>query len=169
MNSSKSAVERLAVWLPLAVVLILAGATLFSGMPATAAAGPSVDDEAAIRQAARTWSDVADAKDLERTVSYYAEDASMYPNGAPVVMGKQAIRQLWAQFMAQPGYSLRTRTLKVEVAGSHDLAYEVGSFELKMNDAQGMQVDSAGKYIVVWKRQADGQWKAVGDIFNMDK
>ncbi len=165
--------ERLAVVVPLAAILILALATVVSNVgltnPVLAQTGSVADDEAAIRQAARVWSDVADAKDLEKTVSYYAEDANMFPNGAPVVMGKAGIRKVWEAFMATPGYSLRTTTFKVDVAKSRDLAYEAGTFELKQNDPQGNRVSAMGKYIVVWKRQTNGDWKAVVDIFNMDK
>ncbi len=165
--------ERLSLVAPVAAILILATATVVSSVgftkPVLAQTGGAADDEAAIRQAARVWSDVADAKDLEKTVSYYADDANMFPNGAPVVMGKAGIRKVWEAFMNTPGYSLRTTTFKVDVAKSRDLAYEAGTFEMKQNDAQGNRVTGAGKYIVVWKRQANGEWKAVVDIFNMDK
>ena len=164
--------ERLAVLVPVAAILVLALATLVSSgftKPVLAQTGSLADDEAAIRHAAQAWSDVADAKDLEKTVSYYAEDANMFPNGAPMVMGKRGIRKVWEAFMNTPGYSLRTMTFKVDVAKSRDLAYEAGTFELKQNDAQGNRASGMGKYIVVWKRQANGDWKAVVDIFNMDK
>ena len=165
--------ERLAAVVPLVAILILALATIVSSVaftkPVQAQTGSVADDEAAIRQAARVWSDVADAKDLEKTVSYYAEDANMFPNGASLVMGKANIRKVWEAFMNTPGYSLRTTTFKVDVAKSRDLAYEAGTFEMKQNDAQGNRVSGMGKYIVVWKRQTNGEWKAVVDIFNMDK
>ncbi len=37
-----------------------------------------------------------------------------------------------------------------------------------MNDPQGKQMSDHGKYMVVWRKQADGKWKAVGDMFNSD-
>ena len=36
-------------------------------------------------------------------------------------------------------------------------------------DATGNPVRVSGKYVVVWKKQAGGQWKAVVDIFNTDQ
>ncbi len=36
-----------------------------------------------------------------------------------------------------------------------------------MNGAHAAQ--SAGKFVVVWKKQSDGQWKAVIDIDNADQ
>ena len=42
-------------------------------------------------------------------------------------------------------------------------------FEESFNDAGGNTVRVVGKYVVVWKKQANGQWKAVVDIFNTDR
>ena len=35
-------------------------------------------------------------------------------------------------------------------------------------DPQGNPVTDRGKYVVVWKKQPDGSWKAISDIFNSD-
>ena len=37
-----------------------------------------------------------------------------------------------------------------------------------VNDPQGKPVNDRGKYVVVWKKQSDGNWKAVADIINSD-
>jgi hypothetical protein len=39
--------------------------------------------------------------------------------------------------MAKPGFSLHFTPAQIEVAKSKDMAYDVGTFELKLNDAQG--------------------------------
>jgi ketosteroid isomerase-like protein len=39
---------------------------------------------------------------------------------------------------------------------------------MTMKDAQGKPVTDRGKYTEVWKKQADGKWKAVADIWNSD-
>jgi len=169
MRRNSSGMERVALGVPILAIAALLAGTLLTAVWSRPAAAQGSSDQQIIWQAARAWSDVADAKDLDKTVSYYADDASMYPYGAPRVTGKDQIRQLWAQFMAQPGYSLRTTTKSVEVANSKDLAYEVGTFELKMNDPRGNSAGNIGKYIVVWKKQPSGEWKAVADIFNLDK
>jgi len=49
------------------------------------------------------------------------------------------------------------------------LSYDVETFELKLNDANGSPTTMMGKYVVVWKKQPDGHWKAAADIFNSDK
>lgn len=58
---------------------------------------------------------------------------------------------------------------KVEAARSGDLAYETGTFEESFKDASGKPVRVTGKDVVVWKKQTNGQWKAIIDIFNTDQ
>jgi uncharacterized protein (TIGR02246 family) len=125
-------------------------------------------DEQAIRDIDTAWSKAAGAKDLDKTVSVYADDASMLPPNAPIANGKDAIRAAWSQLMALPGFSLSFAPNKVTVSKSRDLAYEIGTFQLTVNDSQGKPAASVGKFVVVWERRR-GQWKAVADIFNDDK
>jgi ketosteroid isomerase-like protein len=39
---------------------------------------------------------------------------------------------------------------------------------MTMNDAKGKPITSRGKYATMWKKQADGNWRAVVDISNSD-
>jgi ketosteroid isomerase-like protein len=126
-------------------------------------------DEQAIRKLDKEWSAAAQSKDIGKTVSYYAEGASAFPFNAPIATGKEQIQKVWTGLMALPGFSLSFAPTKIEVAKSGDLAYDVGTFELKVNDASGKPTTEIGKYVVVWKKQADKQWKVVADIFNTDK
>jgi ketosteroid isomerase-like protein len=125
-------------------------------------------DESAIRKADVEWSQAVEAKDLNKTVSFYADDASVYAPNAPIVTGKDNIRQAWSHMFDSPGFHLKFAPTKVEVAKSADLAYDAGTFEENVNGSDGTPITVHGKYVVVWKKQ-NGQWKAVADIFNADK
>lgn len=126
------------------------------------------DDEAAIREADIAWSKAMTAKQLDPTVSYYAEEGSILPPNAPMATGKNAIRNVWAQFFAMPGFLVTCHPVKVEVAHSGDIGYTQGPYDLAFNDAKGNPIKDHGKYLAVWKKQSDGAWKAVADIFNSD-
>lgn len=126
-------------------------------------------DEAAIRAASQEWSNAASSRDLEKAVSFYADDATYNPPGAPLAAGKDAIRKVWAGVVAIPGGNLSWVTSKVEVARSGDLAYDTGAYTLTKNNAGGKPVTTKGKYVVVWKKQADGKWKVIQDIDNPDQ
>ena len=147
-----------------AVVLLL-----FTVLGSTFALGKNASgDEQAIRALDVAWSQAAGAKDLDKTVSFYADDASMLPANAPIANGRDAIRAAWSQFMAMPGFSISFAPNKIVIAKSGDMAYEIGTFHSTLNDAQGKPTASVGKYVVNWEKRG-GQWKVVADIFNDDK
>jgi len=126
-------------------------------------------DEAAIRESVVAWSKAAGRKELERCLSFYTEDACVLPFNAPIAQGKDQIRHVWSMLMSNPGYSLRFGPTKIEVARSGDLAYEIGTFDLTLASDAGKPNAMSGKYVVVWKKQANGMWKTAADIFNTDQ
>jgi uncharacterized protein (TIGR02246 family) len=132
----------------------------------TAAADTNI--EQALRDLDAQWSAAAAAKDLDKTVSYYAETAIVLAPNAPSVTTKEAIRSAWKEMLARPGAGISWKATKVEVAKSGDLAYVSGTYEDTMTDASGKPVKDRGKYVVIFKKQADGTWKVVADIWNSD-
>ena len=64
--------------------------------------------------------------------------------------------------------SVSWKATRVEVAKSGDMAYVSGTYEVTVNDASGKPVNDRGKYLEVWKKQADGKWKCGADIWNSD-
>jgi ketosteroid isomerase-like protein len=50
--------------------------------------------------------------------------------------------------------------------GSGDVVYEVGNYTLKLQlEGQG-NFEEKGKYVLIWKKMADGTWKRHVDIWN---
>ena len=123
-------------------------------------------DEAAIRAASADWSKATQAKDLDKATSYYADDAVFFVENGAMVKGKDAIKMAWKPELATPGPGMTFDTTYVEVARSGDLAYEYGTYDEKTEVKKGKVKDEKGKYVVVWKKQPDGSWKAVADIYN---
>jgi uncharacterized protein (TIGR02246 family) len=125
-------------------------------------------DETAIRATDAQWSKTAATKDLDATVAYYTDDATVLPPNTPVATGKQAIRDVWTPLVA-PGVDTAWQVTKVEVSHSGDLGYVVGVYQITMKDPQGNPATEHGKLVEVWKKQPDGKWKCVADIFNSDQ
>jgi uncharacterized protein (TIGR02246 family) len=126
-------------------------------------------DEQTIRDLDKEWSRAAETKDAEKFASFYSETGSVMPFNAPIATGRAKVQEVWRQLMAKPGFFLSFAPTRVEVAGSKEVAYDIGTFELKLNDAQGSPMTIPGKYVVIWKKQKGGDWKAEADIFNTDK
>ena len=123
-------------------------------------------DEAALKALDIAWSKAAGAKDVDKTVSYYADEAMVMPSNSPALTTKEAIRAMWQGMLGAPNFSGGWTATKVEVARSGDLAYVTGTYELSETDTLGKPVTDKGKYLEVWKKQADGNWKCVADMFN---
>ena len=124
--------------------------------------------ESTLKELDAQWSKAAAAKDLDKTISYYADDAIVLPPNAPAATTKEAIKGVWKGMITNPGFAGGWTATRVEVAGSGDLAYLSGTYDFTLNDAKGKPVKDRGKYVEVWKKQADGSWKTVADIWNSD-
>ena len=78
-----------------------------------------------------------------------------------------ATKKYWVDFTN--GFSGQTELNTMAVEGSGDVAYAVGTYRMaltpKKAGAKPLPVDE-GKYIEVLKRQDDGSWKIVYDIWN---
>jgi uncharacterized protein (TIGR02246 family) len=123
-------------------------------------------DETALRNLDAEWSTAASAKDVEKTVSYYSDDALVLPPNSPVLTGKAAARAMWGGMFKAPGFGGGWKATRVEVAQSGDMGYVTGSYEMTETDAAGKPMTDKGKYLEVWKKQADGSWKCVADMFS---
>jgi ketosteroid isomerase-like protein len=148
--------------------LILAGcvALLSFAFVGTAAAGDTKIEQA-LRDLDAKWSAAAGAKDIDKTVSYYSDDAIVMPPNAPSATTKEAIRSAWKEMLTSPGAAISWKATKVEVAKSGDLACLSGTYELTMSDASGKPVNDRGKYCEVWEKKG-GTWKCGTDIWNSD-
>ena len=136
-----------------------------AALVAGAACGPSVNIEqerAALMAADREWSQTT--KDTQKFVTYFTADASQYPPGMPVLKGRDAIAKVMTEMSKAPGFALSWTADKAEVSASGDLGYTTGNYQMTMGG-----VTEKGKYVTSWKKQADGSWKVVEDIFNADE
>ena len=110
-----------------------AGVILTAGL-AMACGGANIAQERdTLTRLDREWS--ASVKDLDKFMSYYAADASMYAPGMPVATGTSAIREALTQMSSAPGFALEFAPTKAEVASSGDVGYTVGTYQLTMNGA----------------------------------
>ena len=125
-------------------------------------------DEATLRKLDDEWSRAAGSRDVAKTVSYYSDDAVVMPPNIPTLTSKDAIRNLWNSMLEAPTFSGGWKATKVEVAQSGDLAYVSGNYEFNEKDPAGNPITDKGKYLEVWKKQSDGNWKCVADMFNSD-
>lgn len=94
----------------------------------------------------------------------YTDDATALPPDGQMIKGKQALEELYKRFL-QIGMKEVTLTT-LDVSGSGDVAYEIGKTKVRIQPEGQPSMTDSTKYLVVWKRQADGTWKVHVDIWN---
>jgi ketosteroid isomerase-like protein/quercetin dioxygenase-like cupin family protein len=109
----------------------------------------------------KEWSEAG--KDPEKFLSFFAPDATLYAPGMPVANGSAQVRETVTKITSAPGFSLTFAPNKAGVSASGDMGYTAGTYEATMDGGS-----EKGKYVTIWKKQADGSWKVTDDIFNAD-
>ena len=151
--------------------LLLCSACGTSGNSANPARGAapgalSEADLAGIRAADSTFAAAATAGNLDGLVSVYASDAALLPPNLPPQKGRNAIRSFWGGFLN--AYTVRFELSSDTIEGRGDLAYNVGQYRFtavpKAKADPG--VADEGKFLEVLKRQSDGSWKYVVDMYS---
>ena len=140
-------------------VLFSASSALAADMDANAKALAKLDDD---------WSKAAATRDADRVASFYAEDAIAYPPNEPMAIGRPAAKKVWASYFADPTFKISWKTVHAGVSKSGDLGFTAGTYEDSYKGPDGKLVSEKGKYVCTWKKQKDGTWKAIHDIWNAD-
>jgi uncharacterized protein (TIGR02246 family) len=147
----------------LTIALVLA-----HGCGPVAPKGPYSVDEQAIRDTAIASSKASSAKDLEKTLWFYTDDAVQLSDGGRMLRGKDELRAAWKATFEQTGAGLTFATTGVDVSKDGELAVEHGTYDYTSTDKDGVVHHQSGKYVDEWKKQTDGSWKVAIDIDNAD-
>jgi ketosteroid isomerase-like protein len=124
--------------------------------------------EQLLRDLDAQWAKAAAAKDVEQTIGYYSADAIVLPPNATSAATKDTVRNVWKDMLATPGLVITWQPTKVQLSKSGDMGWVSGTYELTINDASGKPINDRGKYLEVWEKQTDGNWKCRADMWNSD-
>jgi ketosteroid isomerase-like protein len=114
----------------------------------------------------REWSTVAsEGKDIDKIVSYWADDAIVIPSGQPIAEGKAAIRAFVVASLAVPGFKIHWTSEKPVFSPDGRLAYMRGTNEVTFTGENG-PVTMHARALTVWRHDSDGQWRCVADTWN---
>jgi ketosteroid isomerase-like protein len=103
---------------------------------------------------------------VEGWVSWFTDDGTMYPPARDAIEGRAAIREQMVDLhdprSGQGGLRLDWQPIRAEVSESGELGWTTGTSKVVTN--AGMR---QGRYITVWRKQADGSWKVWADLGNL--
>jgi uncharacterized protein (TIGR02246 family) len=144
----------------------LSGVAFVAAISCTAPVVDLEEARRAIAEADRAWAAAAGARNLEGSVSAMADDGVMYPPDQPPVMGREAITRYMASAFAMPGFSVTWTTGDIHIGSGGDLAYSDSRSRYTVPDPAGTVRTVYAKGIAIWRRDPDGRWRCVADIWN---
>jgi len=125
----------------------------------------SAADVAAIRAATQRFVENANPRRDSANAALYTENAVLMPPNQPAVSARPAILAWLQAFPAMTDFNLTSD----DVDGRGDLAYQRGTYTLAIAAAgRTPAMTDHGKYLAVWRKQADGSWLMSVDTFNSD-
>ncbi len=92
---------------------------------------------------------------------WFADDAVALNNGRAPVLGRTSITRD-AQWKAAE-YQLTWIPESAQMGPSGDMGFTWGHYEGHAKDKAGQPVVTSGRYITVWRKQPNGQWKVALD------
>ncbi|HEX5650162.1 MAG TPA: SgcJ/EcaC family oxidoreductase [Steroidobacteraceae bacterium] len=130
-------------------------------------AAAHADELAQVAAASRAWDEAYAAGDADRLADRYDAEAVSMPPGLPALVSRAAIAADFKTFFAAHSATHRTYEAVREIAGG--LAVERARYEATITPRTGGEaLRETGKHIVVYRRQADGSWKVLWEIWNQD-
>lgn len=130
---------------------------------------PQIDHKAEgekLMQLSRDWSKTAASQNLDSVLSYWSDDAVVMQPGMPILKGKEEIRGMLDNANKIPGFRISWEPQSAHISKSGDMAYLIENTQITVNDTMGNPVIIQNKAVTIWRKQEDGKWKAVVDIWN---
>jgi ketosteroid isomerase-like protein len=111
------------------------------------------------------WNADYNAHAVDKLVGYYADDAALANPGSALATDATSRRTEIEKFVADPSMKIEFASDRMQVAQSGELATTRGNYSIQTTDPATKKVRTdTGSYLTVWKKQADGNWKAVEDF-----
>jgi uncharacterized protein (TIGR02246 family) len=114
----------------------------------------------------QAMADAINSKNGEATAPNYTEDGAVLPPDAPRQDGRAAVQAFWQAAIDMGLADVVIKSHEVEELG--DVATAVGTLSGTVPDGEGGHTALAGKFIVLWRKGADGTWRMHRDIWNFD-
>jgi uncharacterized protein (TIGR02246 family) len=108
--------------------------------------------------------DAVRAGDAAALAGLYTEDAKLLPPNSEMIQGREGVEAFWAGGI-QMGIKDVVLTT-VDIMGMGDMVCEIGKATVTLQPEEGEAMEDIGKYVVIWKKTADGTWKLHVDIWN---
>lgn len=117
-----------------------------------------------IAQVATQFSAAYMQGDIAKLVSYYTDDAVIFPGNSDLIRGKEAIKKYWTLPPGRVVTHHKITALEIKLLG--EFAYDYGYYEVQGRNGEEPWGPTYGKYLIVWQRDQSGAWKMHLDMWN---
>jgi ketosteroid isomerase-like protein len=104
-------------------------------------------------------------QDTVTMASLWTENTRVLPPGQEMITGRAAVQAFWQGGFDQGAYDVVLESSEIKSLGD-GVAYEIGRNIVRVRLADGSSIDVPGKSLCIFRREADGVWRADVDIFN---
>jgi ketosteroid isomerase-like protein len=133
-----------------------------------ACAPPRMQDPAAARRAIEANNAAAErwyaSGNVDSLVAMFGSDVRQFPPNMPAIVGRDSLRAFWAQAFQWGRWEFDLQT--EDVVASGPFATERGRYTLTFTPGARSPIPAMsdrGNYVVFWRRDPDGRWRAVWD------
>ncbi len=148
-------------------IFIIVGTVMVGGC----GSGATIETESdlvSLRLAANTYHQAASTKDRAAVVALYDENALMVPPNADLVEKLEGVQGYRFGFLETPGVELQFEILRAEISTSGDIGWTLSIGDITINNPEGPPGRDIIRDFHTWKKQADGSWKVVVDMWNSE-
>lgn len=111
------------------------------------------------------WYEAMNAQDLDVLVDHYEDGATLMAANWPAATGRDAIRELFRAQWEIGKARVTGEAQEVYITG--DFAILRGSAAVTVTPGDGSEpFDDISSFVEVYRRQPDGSWKSIWDIWN---
>jgi ketosteroid isomerase-like protein len=103
-------------------------------------------------------------RDAALATSMYTDDTLLLPPNMEPIRGKENAQAFWGTSI-EMGVIMEEHKV-MEIIREGDSAFEWGNYVVSFHPEGQEPVEEKGKYMVLWRRMADGSWKKHWDIWN---
>ena len=147
-------------------------ALLLLAAVATASFGAAAEDknQTALSEARKAidkgnaqWIEAWDKADASLIAELFAPDGVQLGRNGKLFKGSQQVLEHMKPVLEGAGKGAKATVTTVDLWLDGETAYETGTYSYSYQE-NGKPVKDEGRYVTIWKRQANGAWKIIMDM-----